>query len=415
MTASLSAKDIVIRIRADRASRSSSRDTRQYHSLFYTALPISSGPREISDAEESWKELPLQASGIMRIPWQHYQEMLSDFYEGIKGVEKLSYKLRECFSREMQVFIDSIPVQSEVRRIWWGSQTPELDAMPWELLFNKPYMPPIRPSFVRGLPPETPPPILPLSGPLRLLWTDSPATPPWMRALFESGTLSGIETVRAEGGLDEAIRQAARESIELLHCATNGKLSLAYEGILFDHTGSEDVTAAGVADVLQGTRVSLIGLTPQMKTPGDADVYRAFASFSASRSLPSVVAPLGPTLEPVNFWKAFYERLGSSYHLDGALQAARAAAPASSCAAFVRHAQGKLFRPAGQRAFRNDPGQVAFGLNNASIAIQKIDALRGKFGAVPDYLQDFAEHEGKRRTELGAELADWSRLEEGEE
>jgi hypothetical protein len=423
---SLPANDIVIRIRPDREMRSTPQIERTYQALFYTLLPLA-GPLEVSGAE-NWKGLSVCAAGRMKILWQDYQTMLADLFDGIRGVEKLSQRMRDCFSSSMQILLDQIAMTSGTRRIWWGSDAPELDDMPWELLFTKPFMNQMTPNFVRGLPPESPLPILPLKGPLRLFWNNSAYTPGWVRSLFRPGNLPGIETTEITGGLREALRTAARQGAELFHCCADGVVSLAYEGALYDHNAGEEISPSEVADVVRGTRLSLIGFTPQ-EPMQNADVveisgrevvsvYRAFACFSSARfPIPSVIVPLGPFPGegPQKFWKVLYQELGQSYHLDAALLQSRMAAGASPFAVFMRHGQSKLFRPAGQRAYETEPEQVASSLGSSAGALQRIQALQSQFGSLPDYLTSFAEDEGKRVGKLGAELADWSRLEEGEE
>ena len=425
MEISLPTKDLIIRIRPDREMRGSVTDARTYQALVYTMLPLG-GPLEVSDAEP-WNGLPVSASGRINIQWQDYQGILADFFEGIKGVEKLSMRIRLWFSPAMQSLLDRV-AHSGARRIWWASEATELDDIPWELLFHKPNAPPILPNCVRGLPPQSPPPILPLKGPLRLVWNDSPYTPAWIRSLFQPGGLPYLVCTPFTGGLREGLRQAARDGAEVLHCCTDGLVSLAYEGTLYDHACQTQISATELEDIVRGTRVSVIGLTPQeqMLNPDVVaisgrtvpSVYRAFTWFSSIRSqIPSIIAPLGPCLtdEPLNFWKAFYSELSQSYHLDGAMRNARGAVPGSPFAIFMRHGPSTLFRAPGQRSFRAEPEQIALSLGSSAGALRKIQNLQSKFGALPDYLTSFAAEEGKRIGELRAELAEWSRPEEGEE
>ena len=242
--------------------------------------------------------------------------MLEAFQHGVKEAEAVGQRLRGGFEPPMLSALDSIR-NSSVRRIWWASEAPELDEMPWELMFQGLSMPSSA-NFVRGFPPATSPPILPLSGPLRILWTDWPTTPQWMRDLFtHPDHPPGIEYRRFTGPLRLALREAASSGIELLHCCADGGVSLSFDGTLRDPMSNDFISASEIAEGLKGSRVSVLGLTPPEMASGPAKgSYRAFASIGTSRfPLPSIIAPLGPcSYESSQFWLAFYEEFSQGYH-----------------------------------------------------------------------------------------------------
>jgi hypothetical protein len=424
MTESARTNDICIRILPARETGSGTQGERVYQALFYGEA-LQEGPREIEGADEHWDDAPLRATGRLTIMWRRYQEMLADFYEGIQGAEKMAHRFRDAFSPGIRGVIDSIGRGRPARRVWWACEAPELDDIPWELMFHRPNTPPVSWNCFRGAPPKAPPPILPVRDALQLFWTDNHYTPDWLRDVLKS-QLPGIRTVAVSGSLRETLREAAAAGAELLHCCADGVVSLAYEGALYDHLTKETITTAQVVNSFRGSRLSVLGLTPQDAENPDfmplggremPSVYRAFACFGATRQpLPTIATPLGPCgPETAAFWKSFYEALGSSHYLDKATQAARATSPGAPFAVFLRHGQSKLFRPAMQRTYQSEPQQVAFRLNSAARALGKIESLKNRFGDVPDYLKEFAEAEGKLHDRLGAELADWSRLEQEEE
>lgn len=417
--------DIVIRIRPGRSERSRPQSGGRYQAFFYGALPVN-GPFEVSDTPEPWGDLPLRASALIEIDWHGYEKMLAEFLEGSKGVEKLSLRLRAAFSSQMRSLLDPI-AYSSARRVWWASDAPELDDMPWELLFHSPYGMPTRVNCVRGVPPSSPPPILPLDGPLRLLWMASQYTPPWASDLLNAlSNAPRLQPIPSHEGVRATLKRAAKEGIELIHCFSDGVVSLAYEGALYDHQTHETVSPSEISDLLSGTRASILGLTPQDTSSSDemplagrkvVSAFRAFSCLGSARfPLPSIVATLGPYPDdPQRFWKAFYEQLGDGPHLDKAMSAARAAAPGAPYAFFIRHAGATLFRSPTVRAFGIAPQKVALEFGNATSAVDKIARLEDKFGQLPDYLTKFANAEKQRHQELGAELQSWAIPAQGEE
>lgn len=424
--------DIVVRILPSLSGhKTSTTQVRQYDVHVYSQLPLDIDCTPSRHVAEVWQKLPLRGTGQLRVPWRRYQDHLASFYEGEKGVEMMYVRMRETLSRELEVLVDQVQAAGEPWRVWWASDAPELDDMPWELLFygNSRRAVAVQFIFARGVPPRIPSPILPLRGPLRLLWFDSPLSPSWMHELFSQVGFPGIQPVPCSGDLREGMAMAAEHGIELMHVCTDGVVSLAYEGVLYRHGDQRpEHSAHEVSERLRGSRVTVIGLTAQQYSHPDmievsgrevVSAYRAFACFAASRvPLPSILAPLGPAQSDVEFrfWRTFYTQLGDCYRLDRALAEARYATPSSTHALFLRHGHHKLFRTAATRFVPERPPQrLALDLRNSINATSQVHALGEKYGALPDYLQLFAKEETEHQKAIEEELDVWSRPEGDEQ
>jgi hypothetical protein len=114
------------------------------------------------------------------------------------------------------------------------------------------------------------------------------------------------------------------------------------------------------------------------------------------------------------FWREFYSRIGDTHRLDVALASARRVIPESTIALFLRHPQGKLFRTATRRSGPEAPEQMLQALRSSLDASQRLDALRGRYGQLPSYLEGVAKEQGERQTSLESTLLAWSRPEEDE-
>src|SRR5687767_13163025 len=140
---------------------------RSYDALIYTQLqlpqlkrpdkPPSGQPHEIAG-------LPLVGRELLTVRWSQYQEYLAAFVEGDKVVQFMRERLLETMPDGLEsIFSEALPTSKPVR-VWWSSDTPELEDLPWELATHRGRSHPAeRFSFVRGLPPDTPLPILPFT------------------------------------------------------------------------------------------------------------------------------------------------------------------------------------------------------------------------------------------------------------
>jgi hypothetical protein len=422
--------DVIVRIPPARsAPGQGTTTTRSYDALVYSERDLRLGQSQTHRAPPQWRDLPLRGGAQLRMSWERYQDYLACFYEGEKGPQEMRVRMRRAVSSDLLPFVDELVASPQPCNVWWGSDCTELDDMPWELLFSPEggLPPPPNFTFVRGLPPETPPPILPLTGPLRLLWSDTPWVPPWMRGLFTQQALPGVQTIAHTGPVREALRRAADEGIELVHLCADGVVSLAYEGLLYLHGDARpELSAHEISHALRGSRVCVLSLTeenyahPDLMDVGGREVvsvYRAFTSLSSARvPLPSMVSPLGPVAADLaeRFWRGFYTGLGQTHRLDGALAGGRQSAPGSTFAFFARHFLGKLFRASQARAVPDRPERMATALRSSQAGTEQLRSLGEKYSALPDYLHRFMEAEGVRQKTIEAQLEEWARPEEDE-
>ena len=144
--------DIVVRILPSRSVREEpNAQTRLYDALVYTHLPLNIGRTQTRRIAEEFRGLPLRGVGQLQLQWRRYQDHLASFYEGEKGIEMMYARMRETLSSEMLGLVDQVRSAGEPWRVWWASDAPELDDMPWTscsmALPNAPGQPD---SLVRG-------------------------------------------------------------------------------------------------------------------------------------------------------------------------------------------------------------------------------------------------------------------------
>jgi hypothetical protein len=400
---------------------------RRYEVAVYTSSTfISLPPGQSSRAAAEWMGTPLRSVGWITIKWERYQDILGQFFLGEKGLEAMYYRLYDALSPELRDLSDQLLTATFPISVWFSFEASELEDMPWELLFyNKPGAPspPLGVRVARGLPPASPTPVLPVSGPLRVLWSDTPDTPQWMRTLFAGNSFPGIKAIPSPEPLRQRLRAAAASGFEIVHLCTDGSISLAYEGVLScSLTNEEAISAPELSRILLGSRISLLALSatdlpPTHTLDAPASVYRAFAYFASSKvQLPSMVVPIGPNTEsglPL-FWSVFYSSFGSTHRLDEAFAAAKHAVRASTFALFLRHSHGKLFRKVDAAESIPSPAQMATDLQFSLDFNERLRVLGAKYGELPDYVNSYAHKENQRRQNIEAELEKWTPA-EGEE
>lgn len=417
-------RDICVRVFPSLTSREQeSAPIRSYDVAVYTTAPLSLPPGTPTRTPEKMNGLPRRTSGKLTLKWARYQEILSQFFEAEKGIEAMQFRLRDALSEELLVLVDNVLSSPSGLSIWWSIEAPELEELPWELLFYaKPEVtPPPDFNFIRGLPPQIPTPVLPLSGDLRVLWSDHPSTPQWLRTMMNN-SFPGLKAIQCAGGLREALRRSIAEGIELVHLCADGSVNLAYEGLLVCDSGERAISAPELSEILSGSRVSLIALTPVISpkqsdwsgSDGSPEVYRAFACMASARiRLPSQVVPIGPTLNgtALSFWQSFYSTFAGTHRLDQAFANAKNVARASTFALFLRHSPGKLFREVQEGSDIQSPARMATELQESSAFLDRIEVIGAKYGALPDYVSSFAKVESERRQNIETELDKWTATE----
>lgn len=426
---------------------SSGGSRRSYNVLIYTELELPKIARDSKPpAGQPYNFAGLPYAGRERIVviWDHYEEFLAAFVEGIKPFEHMRARLLEAMPEGLESLLGE-SLQSELPvRIWWSCDTPELDDLPWELAaYRDRADDPQKFYFVRGNPPEQPVPAIPFAPPLRLALIHQPEMthPSVLDALAQLP--QGIQLIPLTGPPHKALEEVAREGYELVHIIADGVVSLAHEGILYFHgrgsttdyqsqsqaasePGGQQISPGELSSLLRGSRVGVVCLSTQDYSNPDRmsfndrlvpSAYRAFTYLGGSRQpLPTVVAPLGPIrIEQVgNFWRSFYRNLADTFSPQQAFNQAQAQCKVLPVALFLRHRHDVLFRhrPPSASGGGLDPTGLGAALNFSHQLVEQLRAHRETYGDVPESISQFIDSEEKRQESLSAELTPWLESEE---
>ncbi|XYI01371.1 hypothetical protein ACMHYB_17110 [Sorangium sp. So ce1128] len=341
----------------------------RYHAWIYTKLALSwltlgdrgaagtSGapPPEIGG-------LPLLGHEELSVTWLGYAEYLSIFYGGEGALLELRHRLGGSMSRGLRAILRLRPRAPQRLRIWWSTETPELEDLPWEILFLGARRTP-RLSLVRGSPGRVIPPlVLPDGQPLRVAVVDPTGGAPaaLAEALHDLGP--GVEVVWIEeDDPRRALSAAIRAGVEALHVVADGVVPLGLEGLL-EFSGDEEDTlsALEVAAMLRGSSVTIVSLTPpeipRVGHAGMPTVYHAFARFGHdSGGAPTIAAQLGPMHPRVSreFWRAYYQRLAAALDVEDAMMSASQRPLVTPVVLFLRHRLGRQFAREGEETRRS--------------------------------------------------------------
>jgi hypothetical protein len=285
-------------------------------------------------------------------------------------------------------------------------------------------------SFVRGLPPDTPPSVVPIDigAPLHLALMSEPETDP-TALINKLAGIPGLKVVRLSGSPRDMLQQAARSKFELLHIICDGTASLAYDGILYFHgADSPELTAQELASSLRPTRTAFLGLSStyvlnpdrvQISGRNVPSAYRAFAYLAgAELPLPTIMAPLAPAQyeDALRHWQTFYSHLASSLSIEQAAAAARNVAAGRmeaplAVALYLRHLQEQQFRrstplEAAAVAAMEAPSELGAELEVSQRLVTRLGKLTGgssRLGGVREFLDKEAAHQVR----LSKELARW--------
>jgi len=435
-------EEVVIRLLPSRSTQSESRRsssgeaTRSYDALVYSNMELQglgTAPPIYAEQYAELDTLGLVGVEQVSVRWSRYHEYLDAFVEGEKAIHYMRSHMIKTLSSGLEgLFKYPFPTPKPVR-IWWSSETPELEDLPWELIAytdRQTHNP--RLSFVRGLPGDWAP-LVPLEQPqLRLALIHAPARTP---ALLEA-TLMNLRGVKVEsmtGPPREALHRAAREKFELVHIVADGSFSLAYEGILeMGGSKAERIAPGELSSLLFGSRVTIIGLTPAEPLPSTADespavptAYRSFVCLGSSRQvLPTIVSPLGPMHEQQlhDFWRLFYEQLAETLSVEDAMAHAQSSGPSMAAALFLRHRLGREF--ARQKRAQSvespmpaaDPVVVNADLQVSRSFLDELRAVDAKYSELSGNVTDspLAEAENARQDQLDGFLESWRGLTEEE-
>ena len=408
-----------------REASSRERQVAHYDALIYSHLSLPMSSRTSSRYPETLRNLPLK--GVERITLQpdDYTGFLASFIEGDKGLHMMRDRMLEAMSAPLQHLLTAEPQRL---RIWWHNVHPELEDYPWELTVKAEGRA-HEVAFLRGLPPETPLPKIPIADAPRVamvgafhLW------PAWAHAMCAERAGSPIPV---PGSVREGLQEAVRQGYEVVHAFADGVSTSALEGILYDHgRGDEEpeLSSGELFRILSGSRVTLLCLSPADYSNPDVQtlggrtvlsVYRAFAYVgNAPLPLPTILAPLGPTpdSETLRFWETFYDTLSRSWNLIESLRAAQSNFQFSlPMALFCRHAGGKVFERVDALAPpEREPTALRVDLLQSEQLTRELKVIDAKYKdlELPESVRRLLDHENVRQTHLRSTLDPW--IDEGE-
>ncbi|WP_437959781.1 hypothetical protein WME76_09140 [Sorangium sp. So ce119] len=334
---------------------------RRYHAWIYTKLALSSlelgdpGAADPGVAPPPAPEvggLPLIGHEEIAVHWLSYAEYLSSFYGGEEALLELRRRVAGSISRGLRALLRLRPRAPQRLRIWWSPESPELEDLPWEILFLGERRPPCL-SIVRGDPGRVVPP-LPLrpEQPLRVAVVDPTGGAPAALADALEDLGPGIEVAWIEeDDARKALSVAIRAGFEVLHVVADGAAPLGLEGLL-EFSGDEEDTLSPLelSAMLRGSNVTILSLTPpeipRVGHGGMPTVHHAFARFCHdSAGCPTIAAQLGPMHPRVSreFWRAFYQRLAAALDVEDAMMSASERPLMTPVVLFLRHRFGRQF------------------------------------------------------------------------
>jgi hypothetical protein len=420
-----------------RATRRGADDQRIYDALVYTNLRIPwlrPSESHTSDQHASLGGLPLAAVEQIVVQWGRYKEYLAEFFKGDQAPDLLRTLLFDMLSPGLDALFGGEPLSEAPVRVWWANMAPELEELPWEIAAYAHRSPTDEQfSFVRGNPPATLPPQVPIAGQLRLAFIHNPQrTPEELRAAL--ATLSeSLEVIEMTGPPRAALERAAHEHYELIHLVADGSVSLACEGVLelFEGRASKDKPAKAATcspyelnAMLRGSSAVVLGLSPSkghQAKPANVSkssipmVYRAFAHFaSAQLPLPSILAPVAPLPhdQEATFWQYFYRKLAETRGIEAAVAQSRFAVSGLQIALFLRHPHMEVFRRIPVSFSIHDPeasvppAQLDAELQLSQEVVRRLSALATEKG-LPQSVEEFIKQESAHQDKLSNDLAPW--------
>lgn len=379
------------------------------------AAPSGAGGRPPGDAPPPQiGGLPLVGYEDFSVRWPSYADYLSALGAGEEGFRWLDAYFQRAESPWLRSLLGEQPRRR--LRIWWMSDSPELDDISWEPigLGRTPLRPDV--SIVRGLPQDSVPPLPLPSGRLTIAVFDPGglAPDPLRWALADLRGTVDILRIEARDPV-EALGQAARAGAEILHIIADASVPFGVEGLL-EFSGDAALTANDVNTLLRGSRVVILALQvpaqPGLDRAGLPTVYRGFARFGrAIGDGLTVVAPIGPMAPPdlERFWRAFYQRFAEELDVEDAFIKATPSPKMGPVVLFLRHRFG-------HQLCREEPGAGAPGADCDPVAARALSvsgrllgavtALQERYAAFGEVVpgQELIERERRRQRALAAYL-----------
>jgi hypothetical protein len=373
---------------------------------------------------------PLVSVETLRLHWDRYRDYLAQFLAERKSPGDMSRRLFDAMSPGLERVFGGVFNASTSIRVWWNPEAVELEDFPWELVAytDKGPFEIDRFSFVRGLPPDSPPSLVPLDtgAPLRvaIMAEGATGTTPLEAALTG---IPGLQVERLSGSPREMLQQAARSNFELLHLVCDGIASLAYDGILYFHGAtSPELTARELAASLRPTRTVFVGLSSTYVLNPDVvqigyrkvpSVYRAFAYLaSAHLPLPTIMVPVAPAEHgaAIHFWRTFYAALSTTLSVEAAVAEARKV-ESLPVALHLRHPLEQQFRrrsliEMGTTGVIDAPAELGAELKASQNLVQRLESIRS-FSNIPLVnVHEILAEEKTHQERLWAQLNDLAKL-----
>ena len=456
---------------------------RAYDAFIYTNLKVEDlKPIDTKESvqHKSIGKLPLAGREQVFVNWTHYQSYIFTYFFGEKAARRFLQNvgkhknLAEGGSSTLfevkgdfleRLFAGKLPGDQQTR-IWWHSDLPELVALPWELLAYERFSTGNAPFyFLRGLPPQTNMPRVPVSGPLKVAFIHEPRIT--SKALLEAFKTppANIRVTHMTDAPREALLAAAREGYEVVHLVSDGTVSLGNDGTLYLRKGLKhrpersiftdrllrallpiynairpalpfaewldqklesqlDIDKCSPSELnslLHGSRVSILCFSAPKSTETEPErivgyllpkVYRAFCSLGSSPlPLPTIVAPVGATDDPemTHFWVGFYAGLAEHLDTTKAMESGLKGQPPVAMALFQRHPETRMFAEVSAEQQKNivDPTQLDAALQLSEELVKQLIAQFGQVEAMPESFQKLCSKELERQARLKAQLEPW--------
>src|SRR5215207_6218719 len=133
------------------------------------SLPIERSFEPPPEVPTEWAGDPFAGVETFVVNWATYTDYASSYFEGEKGSGMMRERLFEALPRGLSAILAGDVGGGRPTRTWFHSDAPEVSQLPWELVA---YADGRRlgtgGTFVRGIPPETATPLVPVTGRLRL-------------------------------------------------------------------------------------------------------------------------------------------------------------------------------------------------------------------------------------------------------
>jgi hypothetical protein len=393
-----------------------------YTALVYSQLPVpvTSFADPPTGQPAVWSGDPLLGGETFVVNWSHYSDYAAAYFEGEKDASMMQERLFEALPRNLSAILSGEFGGSRPTRTWFHSDAPEVSQLPWELVaYANRHRLQAGGSFVRGIPPETATPLVPVVGRLRIGIVDPGGriAPTFGQVLAGFG--ADLEVVPLSGGVRAALRQAVEQGIELLHAVAAASVTTSYDGVL-EFPGSDEppIASSEIASLLRGSRVRLVGLTPPAGDPSAASqgpylapsAYRAFTYFATSPyPLPSFVVPVGPMddRQVLGFWSVFYRALAASFEIETAMTDAlrQGIVPVGL---FLRQLQAATFKHVSEAEQpATEPSIVGAELATSTELLRQYEHLSSNLGFKSPTFDKLVKKEQKRQSRLAADVSEW--------